>query len=68
MSIKFTAWGYNNMDDHIAIKVQGVSKTFKDQAGATTIKNSFIELGRKIASKPEQHKKKGIYCIKRHKF
>lgn len=64
MSIKFTAWGYNNMDDHIAIKVQGVSKTFKDQAGATTIKNSFIELGRKIASKPEQHKKKGFTALK----
>lgn len=64
MSIKFTAWGYNNMDNDIAIKVQGVSKTFKDQAGATTIKNSFIELGRKIAGKPEQHKKKGFTALK----
>ncbi|MDQ5958606.1 MAG: type transport system ATP-binding protein, partial [Patescibacteria group bacterium] len=64
MSIKCTAWGYINMDDDIAIKVQGVSKTFKDQAGATTIKNSFIELGRKIAGKPEQHKKKGFTALK----
>ncbi len=44
--------------------MQGVSKTFKDQAGATTIKNSFIELGRKIAGKPEQHKKKGFTALK----
>lgn len=52
------------MDDNIAIKVQGVSKTFKDQASATTIKHSFIELGRKIAGKPEQHKKKGFTALK----
>ena len=64
MSIKLTAWRHNNMDDNIAIKVQGVSKTFKDQAGATTIKNSFIELGRKIAGKPERHKKKGFTALK----
>ena len=29
MSIKFTAWGYSNMDDNIAIKVQGVAKPLK---------------------------------------
>ena len=40
MSIKFTAWGYNNMDDNIAIKMQEEKKKEKGQAGGTTIKNS----------------------------
>lgn len=52
------------MNDDVAIKVQGITKTFKDQASATTLKHSFIELGRKIVGKPSKNKKSGYTALK----
>lgn len=52
------------MNDDVAIKVQDISKTFKDQASSTTLKNSFIELGRKILGRPSGTKKKGYTALK----
>jgi ABC-2 type transport system ATP-binding protein len=48
-------------DSEVAIKVDGVSKTFYPQSSSKTIKQSFISLGRKLSGKKATTHQKGEY-------
>lgn len=42
------------MNDDIAIKVEHVTKTFREQTGASSVKQSFVNLGKKLTGKKEK--------------
>lgn len=49
------------MNDDIAIKVEHVTKTFREQAGSRSFKEAFVNAGRRITGKKEQKIHKGDF-------
>ena len=54
------------MSDDVAIKVEGVSKTFHEGSGARSIKEAFVGLGKKLTGNKEIRVNKGNFTALRN--